>query len=222
MLRRRRVMFTGPAPPVCGRDLAPSIARACRRSRTIYSGRMPTPAHALARTLKRRRLERDLSISELARQAGISKATLSGLERGVGNPSIDTAWALARALNVPFGDLFDGVEDDATRIHRVHEAPVVTREPGFIGRRLMKRAGRGGLEIYVLELERGARRNAAAHSPGVIEHVIVVSGRVEVGPDDAPVTLTVGDCVTFRADVPHHYHAPSRPARLLSLTDYPA
>ena len=69
---------------------------------------MQTPGQALARTLKRRRLERDLSISELARQAGIAKATLAGIERGSGNPSIDTAWALARALNVPFGDLFDG------------------------------------------------------------------------------------------------------------------
>jgi transcriptional regulator with XRE-family HTH domain len=183
---------------------------------------MASPGQALARTLKRRRLERDLSISELARQAGISKATLSAVERGVGNPSIDTAWALARALNMPFGDLFDGLEDDdLTRIHRLRDAPVVAQEPSFLGRRLLRCTGRGGLEIYVLELERGARRNAAPHSPGVIEHVILVSGRAEVGPDDEPVRLSVGDCLTFRADVPHHYHALSRPARLLSLTEYP-
>jgi transcriptional regulator with XRE-family HTH domain len=182
---------------------------------------MQTPAQALARTLKRRRLDRDLSISELARQAGVSKATLAGIERGSGNPSIDTAWALARALNVPFGDLFDGIGDEATRIHRLKEAPVVTQEPGFIGRRLLTRSRRGGLEIYVLELERGARRSAAPHSPGVLEHVIVISGQAEIGPDDEPVSLNVGDCVTFRADVPHHYYAGRRAARLLSLTDYP-
>jgi transcriptional regulator with XRE-family HTH domain len=182
---------------------------------------MATPGQTLARTLKRLRLERDLSISELARQAGIAKATLSGLERGVGNSSIDTAWALARALNVPFGDLFDELEDDTTRIHRIREAPVVAQEPGYTGRQLLKLPRRGGMEIYVLELERGAHRNAAPHSPGVIEHVIVISGRAEVGPDEEPVTLGVGDCVTFRGDVPHHYHALARPARLLSLTDYP-
>jgi len=34
----------------------------------------------------------------LARSSGVSKATLSGLERGSGNPSVDTVWALARAL----------------------------------------------------------------------------------------------------------------------------
>ena len=68
---------------------------------------MERAAHALARSLKRTRLERAISIAELARQSGVSKATLSGLERGNGNPSIDTVWALARALNVPFGDLFD-------------------------------------------------------------------------------------------------------------------
>ena len=39
------------------------------------------------------------------------RAALSGLERGNGNPSIDTVWALARTLNVPFGDLFDVTDD---------------------------------------------------------------------------------------------------------------
>ena len=33
--------------------------------------------------------------------------------------------------------------------------------------------------------------------------------------------LEAGDCLTFSADRPHHYHALDGPARLLSLTDYP-
>ena len=59
--------------------------------------RMQPAAQALARSLKRRRLERAISLSELARRAGVSKATLSSLERGTGNPSVDTVWALAEA-----------------------------------------------------------------------------------------------------------------------------
>jgi transcriptional regulator with XRE-family HTH domain len=182
---------------------------------------MQPAAQALARSLKRRRLERAISLSELARRAGVSKATLSSLERGTGNPSVDTVWALAQALNVPFGDLFDGAEDDVIQVHRIADAQVVTQEGGFRGRRLLSRQGRGGFELYVLDLEPGAKRNATPHSPGVIEHVIVTEGRVETGPDDDAATLDTGDYLTFAADLPHHYHALDGSARMLLLTDYP-
>lgn len=182
---------------------------------------MRTAAQALARNLKRKRLERAISLSELARTSGVSKATLSGLERGNGNPSVDTVWALAHALNAPFGELFDENDEDIVQVRRLDEAQVVTMEPGFIGRKLLSRQGRGGLEVYVLDLARGAKRKAAAHPPGVIEHVIVVTGRAEIGPDDEPTVVGEGDRVTFSADRPHHYYALDGPARLLSLTDYP-
>ena len=182
---------------------------------------MQTIVQALALNLKRKRLERALSLSELARVSGLSKATLSGLERGTGNPSIDTVWALARALNVPFGDLFDDNDQDVIQVRRIGDAQIVTSEQGFVGRKLLSRQGAGGIELYVLDLERGAKRKAAPHSPGVIEHVIVVVGRAEVGPDNEPTVVEAGDCLTFSADRPHHYYALDGPVRLLSLTDYP-
>jgi transcriptional regulator with XRE-family HTH domain len=182
---------------------------------------MPTVAQALARNLKRKRLERAVSLSELARISGVSKATLSGLERGTGNPSVDTVWALARALNSPFGELFDENDQDVVQVLRVADAQVVTSARGFIGRKLLSRRRRGGLEVYMLDLKRGAKRKSASHSPGVIEHVIVLAGRAEVGPDNEPTVAEEGDRVTFSADRPHHYHALDGPVRLLSLTDYP-
>ena len=189
--------------------------------RSCYRPVMSDLAEALARNLRRIRLQRALSLSALGRLAGISKATLSNLERGMGNPSIDTVWSLAQALNVPFGALFDELSPDEIRVTRLADAQIVSSEPGFTGRRLLTRDARGRVELYVLDLERGVRRDASAHPPGVIEHVIVIKGRVEVGPDGDPTVLGAGDCATFWADRPHHYHVRSGPARLLSFTDYP-
>src|SRR5687768_8203163 len=120
---------------------------------------MQPAATVLARSLKRRRLERAISLSELARQSGVSKATLSGLERGIGNPSVDTVWALAQALNVPFGELFEDSADDHIQVQRIEDAQTVTQHEGFTGRRLLTRRNRGNLEVYVLDLEAGARRD---------------------------------------------------------------
>lgn len=54
----------------------------------------------------------------------------------------------------------------------------------------------------MLDLEKGARREAAPHCPDIIEHVIVMTGRAEVGPDGETSTIREGDRVTFLADRP--------------------
>ena len=182
---------------------------------------MGNAGQALAGNLKRLRLERAISLSGLATLAGLSKATLSALEQGNGNPSVDTVWALAQALGVQFASLVEDDGEDILHVRRIEDAPVVSSEPGFLGRHLLSRSERGALELYVLDLSSGNTRKAAPHSPGVVEHVIVLSGKVDVGPNDAPMTLGPGDCMTFSADRPHHYRALGKSARLLSITDYP-
>ena len=54
------------------------------------------PLGLIARSIRRERERVGLSLSELAKQAGIAKSTLSQLESGTGNPSVETLWALDR------------------------------------------------------------------------------------------------------------------------------
>lgn len=54
------------------------------------------------------RTERGLSLSELARRAAVGKATLSGLEAGTRNPTLDTLYALTTALGLPLTALVAG------------------------------------------------------------------------------------------------------------------
>lgn len=182
---------------------------------------MSRPIQPIARNLRRAREQRGLSLSALASLAGISKSTLSELERGNGNPSIDTLWLVARALNVPFAALFEDDEAEPTRVLRFEDAPVVTRErSGFEARHLLTRRHRGELELYFLDLAEGASRRAAGHTPGIIEHVLVISGTLEVGPEGEVEVLRPGDYIRFPADRPHRYVAVGGPARAISLHDY--
>jgi transcriptional regulator with XRE-family HTH domain len=182
---------------------------------------MESIAHAVAKNLREERNRQGISLSELARRSGISKATLSALEHGRGNPSIDTLWSLAQALNMPFGAFFADDSPEQLEVRNLDDCPVVTSAPGFVGRKVIRQEGKGGFELYVLDLEGGAKRDAAPHLPGVMEHVIVLKGRVDVGPDSASTELKAGECASFSADTAHHYRALSPKVRLLSLTDYP-
>lgn len=192
-------------------------------------GELQEAIQPVARNVKRLRTQNELSLSALARAAEISKSTLFKLERGEGNPSIDTLWSLARALGVPFATLF---LDDATAtidVLRYDDAPLLAEDGrqrpaadgAFVVRHLLSRRARGELEVYWLDLGPRATRDAAPHSPGVIEHVLVVHGVVEVGVEGQMTRLEPGDRMSFRADRRHGYRSLAKASRLVSVLDYP-
>ena len=89
-----------------------------------------TPADIVAlvsMSLRRERARAGLSLTELAKQAGIAKSTLSQLENGSGNPSLETLWALGTALGVPLSRLIDPPRSDI-RVVRAGEGAVMHAE----------------------------------------------------------------------------------------------
>src|SRR5215831_9388543 len=78
----------------------------------------------IAAAIRRERGRAGLSLTELAR---IAKSTLSQLESGTGNPSVETLWALGAALGVPFSRLVDPVRQ-AVQVIRAGQGPVIYSE----------------------------------------------------------------------------------------------
>jgi transcriptional regulator with XRE-family HTH domain len=185
---------------------------------------------ALSRNLRRLRTERGLSLNDLAARSGVAKATITNLEAGKGNPTVETMCALSVALNVSYGALLAEGEPDIYRIVRADEGAVVVGEPddprangSTEGVRLLDRIGRRAtVEIYELTFPAGSRRDAAPHNPGVIEHILVTDGRLLVGPMDQTAELGTGDLIRFPGDLPHLYVALDGPARATLVMDYPA
>jgi transcriptional regulator with XRE-family HTH domain len=165
------------------------------------------PLATIAAAVRRERERVGISLAELARRAGVAKSTLSQLEAGVGNPSIETLWSLGVALDVPFSQL---VEPPApsVRVIRAGAGPRLHSDHADFTATLLAAGDRHTRrDVYVMELEPGAPRSADAHIPGSVEHVVVSSGRMKAGPAGEPVELGPGDYVTFPGDVPHTYEA---------------
>jgi uncharacterized cupin superfamily protein len=56
------------------------------------------------------------------------------------------------------------------------------------------------------------------HEPGSRETALLEDGRVVLHCDGLEYELSAGDCVTFDADLPHHFHNPGPDdARLLAV-----
>jgi transcriptional regulator with XRE-family HTH domain len=166
--------------------------------------------------LRRLRTERSLSLSDLGRTSGVAKATLSALEGGRGNPTLETLSALAAALQVPMGDLITAADPSPVTVVRNDEG---TNIPGTANDlRLIAQFTPGGtVELYEAQWPKRSTRNAGGHGPGTREHVFITRGGLKVGPVGREVGLAGGDYATFAADEPHIYEARAGTRALLLM-----
>lgn len=171
----------------------------------------------LAANLRRQRIARHLSLSQLARMTSMSKATLSGIESGRGNPTIDTLSVLAGALGVSIGVLVD--EAPAGEVHVVRVADSQPWPPNSEGRRLLEAVGKlsGGLEVFELALPAHHVHESPARADGSWDGVLVLQGRLIAGPTERITELSGGDYASFPVDGPCQYEAGRAAARGLVL-----
>ncbi|MEV0677648.1 XRE family transcriptional regulator [Actinosynnema sp. NPDC050436] len=161
------------------------------------------PLDVIAASLRRERERVGLSLSELAKRAGVAKSTLSQLEGGSGNPSVETLWALGVALGVPFSRLVDPPVA-RVRVIRAGEGPSIYSERSHYTATLLASCPPGvRRDIYLLDVEPGAARESEPHMPGTVEHLVVSRGRVLAGPQSDPVELGEGDYLLYPGDQPH-------------------
>lgn len=178
------------------------------------------PLKIIAAAIRRERERVGISLSELAKRAGLAKSTLSQLESGIGNPSVETLWSLGVALGVPFSRLVDPPRPTVTVI-RSGEGPVILSEKASYSATLLAACPPGARrDLYVLRAEPGSPRHSDPHNPGTIEHFWLGSGLVRIGPTDDTVELAPGDYVTYPGDIPHVFEALEPGTTGLSVGEY--
>jgi transcriptional regulator with XRE-family HTH domain len=172
------------------------------------------PAHAaLARNLRRLRVARRWSLSELAGATGIGKATVSAIENGRANPTVDTLAALADALEVELAALLEETPAD--------DLTVVRSGQGAGDGNGLERVGRlaAGGDVTRAALAPGRAVELPALAAGARLHVVVTRGSLVAGPSGRPVELGAGDYLAFRADQPYELSTAQRSAEAVMVVE---
>ena len=153
-------------------------------------------ARLVGERLRAARQERGLSVGALAEAAHIGKGSLSEIENGVRNPTLGTLYALAGALGVPLATLI------------ADRSGAMIASPG-IEVRLLDVSHDGGqtVEVYRLRVEPGVVHRSPAHGPGVIEHILVITGRVRAGRVGEETEIGAGRAAQWVSDRTHTYAA---------------
>jgi transcriptional regulator with XRE-family HTH domain len=185
------------------------------------TGPAKAPLELIAASLRRERARTGLSLTEVARRAGIAKSTLSQLESGTGNPSLETLWAICAALDAPFSRLLDPPRPHI-QVIRAGEGPTVSAVQADYQATLLAACPPGARrDIYRILAEPGHARASEPHGPGVLEHVVISAGRALVGAAGDPVELGPGDYICYQGDVPHVFEALEPQTRAVLLSEHP-
>lgn len=176
-----------------------------------------------ARNVRRFRNERQFSIGELSRRSGLSKQTLSKVERGDANPTVETLEAVARALNLSVRRLL--TEWGSAVMVLPKDDGEWRRGESRESKLLDEIYGSGFVRTSLLRLTRSEHADRLdanePHARGTLHHCYVVSGRVRMGPDNDQVDVSQGDFIRFPGDVAHSYMSLTSTALVHMVTTLP-
>jgi transcriptional regulator with XRE-family HTH domain len=149
-----------------------------------------------------------MSLRDLAERSGVSAPMLSQVERGETSPTLQVAARIASGLQLRLSQLLRLDEQDTVTI--VH--PDERRAGGAGGHRyevLTPPLPGQRAEVSRHTLAPGAATGGPGdppmHEPGARETAVVEAGELRLLIDGAEHALGAGDCVTFDADLPHHF-----------------
>src|SRR5690349_2275152 len=143
------------------------------------------------------------SLRDLAERSGVSAPMLSQVERGETSPTLAVAARIAAGLDLRLSQLLRLDEDGAVTVTRPGTRPTGGDPRAGHGYEVLTPAlpgQRAELSRHVLAPGgvTGTAEDPPMHEPGSRETAIVERGSV---------VLTC-DCVTFDADLPHHFSNP--------------
>jgi len=162
---------------------------------------------AIGRQVRAFRIQLNMTVVELAKQAGLSPGMLSKIENGNTSPSLGTLKALSRALNVPVTSFFRKYEEqrDCTFV-RAGEGLVIERrgtraghQYRLLGHTIGKRVF---VEPYLISLTEGSEVLPLFQHPAV-EFIYMLEGEVVYRHANQTYRLRPGDSLFFDADAPH-------------------
>ncbi|UMG94749.1 XRE family transcriptional regulator [Nocardioides sp. TF02-7] len=168
---------------------------------------------AMGPRLKQLRQLRDITLSDLAEQTGISVSTLSRLEAGLRRPTLEQLLPLARTYGVTLDELVDA---PPTGDPRINLRPIATGD----GRTIIPLTRRaGGIQAYKFILPAGrddAEPELRTHEG--YDWAFVLNGRLRLVIGEHDLVLEPGEVAEFDTRTPHWFGATSAgPVEFLSL-----
>ena len=176
---------------------------------------LTTSTEALGSRIKALREAMDMSLRDLAERSGVSAPMLSQVERGETSPTLQVATKIASGLELRLSQLLRLDEGDSVSIVRCEArrkgpATVTGHSYELLSPPLPGQRAELSRHTLAPGAATGGAGDPPVHEPGSRETALVEAGAVTLVCDDERFALGTGDCVTFDADLQHHFENPGK------------
>lgn len=154
--------------------------------------------------LKALRLERALTLRQLADLSGLSAGMLSQIENGAADPSLGSLRKLAGVFDAEIASLFIDPDSPLVQITSPGDRPTMSTDgTGFVYERLSP--GRGNLEVLTATIRPGESSSIKKWGHTSTECTFIISGELTVEIGEEKYRLSPGQSITFDSQQPHRY-----------------
>jgi transcriptional regulator with XRE-family HTH domain len=157
--------------------------------------------------IRQYRVNKRLTLRELAERTGITKGYLSKIEKAKKAPPVSTLINLAKALNISISEIFGEVEEESpVCLVKEDERHIITRDGSSFGYAYQTVAHlfhNKHMDPYVLTLPLKPKQNAIFQHEGE-EILFVLEGTMKFFHGKREFIVDEGDCVYFDAGIPHY------------------
>jgi transcriptional regulator with XRE-family HTH domain len=155
----------------------------------------------------------DLSLRDLAERSGVSAPMLSQVERGETSPTLAVASRIAAGLELRLSQLLRLDESGTVTIVRANErrrggSPERGHSVEILTAPLPGQRAELSRHVLTPGANTGGPGDPPMHEPGSREIAVVEAGSVVLVVEGERHELATGDCVTFDADLSHHFENP--------------
>jgi transcriptional regulator with XRE-family HTH domain len=161
----------------------------------------------LGKRIQKHRINKGLTLQELADITGLTKGYLSKIENSEKAPPVSTLINLAKALNVSMSEVF-GETDERSPICLVKKAErrIIARDGSVFGyayQTLAHRFFNKHMDPYLLTLPLETKENALFQHKGE-EILFVLEGTMKFFHGEKEFVVEEGDCIYFDGSIPHY------------------
>ena len=162
----------------------------------------------ISKKIKKTRIEKSLTVQELASKSNVTKGLISQIENGRSLPSLPVLFKIISSLDIAINEFFSGMTKESK------EEPVIIRKCdqyegfqkedalGFFYKRILAQdVPASTIDIVLLTLEPGSSRPLV--QTAALEYKYIISGSVQYEINGEFFDLNAGDSIFFNGMLPH-------------------
>lgn len=172
--------------------------------RSERSATLGVDARTIGERIRAERHRQALTLAQLAERCNLTISTLSQIERGQSDPTLNSLRSIAWALAIPMFQLVISSPRPDLVVRRA-DRPTIRTQEGHVAYQRVAADGAVSFEVLSAIFPPGRADPPVAGGHPYEECVVVQRGQIVVTVADQQFTLEDGDSITIDRDVPHRY-----------------